>query len=133
MADFNRLLIDLQNKSDKLKGDLMGLLGEYDSLFREANAIYIKQRMDSGNEGLEDFNRLLYIIRRNRDVVGSLMQGAKNIRPTGQFKFIEDDMESKKSPAQPRRQRKNLNVESSPSELADIEAPDEKELEVLNG
>lgn len=132
MADFNRLLIDLQNKSEKLKGDLRGLLGEYDSLFREANAIYIKQRMDSGNEGLEDFNRLLYIIRRNRDVVGSLMQGAKNIRPTGQFKFIEDDMESKKSPAQPRRQRKNLNVEP-PSELADIEAPDEKELEVLNG
>jgi hypothetical protein len=132
MADFNGKLMDLQNKTSKIQMELTTLLREYDSLYREANTTYIEQKMASGNEGLEDFQKFLMTIRRNRDVFGSLAQGAKSVRPMGHFKFIEDDLtqeKRKKSPAQVRRQRKEQSV---PVELDDV-VVNEKELEVLDG
>ena len=137
MADFNLRLTDIQNRSEKLKTELLNLLREYEGLFHEANGVYMTQRMASGQEGLEDFHRLLQIVRRNRDVVGSLTQGAKSIRPMGQFKFIEEEFTeikkkkdkkaSKETPAQIRHKRKNQE-QSAPVELQDIEEP-----EVVNG
>ena len=136
MADFNKQMIALQSKSTKIQTDLLTLLREYDSLYREANTIYVTQRMASGDAGLEDFHRLLLVIRRNRDVMGSLIQGSKSIRPMDQFKFIEEDLEQKKkeTPAQIRKKRSKKEVQAAPAELGDIEAEQtEKELEVIHG
>jgi len=137
MADFNKRLMDLQNKSGKMQESLLNLLKEYDGLFREANTVYMTQRMASGSEGLEEFHHLLLLIRRNRDIMGSLNQGARNIRPIGQFKFVEEDFpKERETPAQIRQKRKSEKhsapVAAPTASLHDIEAPVE-ELEVTNG
>ncbi len=94
------------------------------------------QRMATGNDGLEEFYRLLLLVRRNRDVIGSLNQGAKNLRPMGQFKFIEEDLPKRETPAQIRNKRKNMKrpapKQSVHANLEDVKAA-APELEVTNG
>jgi len=135
MADFNRRLAELQDKSKKMQEDLLSLLKEYDGLYREANTVYLNQRM-AGDDGLEDFHILLNLVRRNRDIFGSLNQGARNIKSTGQFKFIEEDdtpKSKKESPAQIRQKRKKQTASApvpNTVSLNDVEA--KEELEVIN-
>jgi len=84
----------MQNRSGKIKDDVMHLLRDYDGLLHEANGIYMTQRLDSGPQGLDDFYRLIQIIKRNRDVIGSVARGIDNVRSTDKFKFIEEDAEN---------------------------------------
>jgi hypothetical protein len=93
MADLNKTMQELQKRFFRIKGELRTLLDDYDGTFREVNKIYMDEKMASGTmEGLEDFYRLLQVMRRNRDVIGSLMRGANSLRPVDKFKFVEEDV-----------------------------------------
>jgi hypothetical protein len=107
MPDLNKMLSDVQYKTGKIKEDIMVLLRDYEGLLHEANSIYVIQKYESGSDGLEDFYRLIQIIKRNRDVVGSLTRGISNVRPMDKFKFIEEDLEKEATPKpqEKRRQR----------------------------
>ena len=134
MADFNQQLIALQHKSARMQTDLVALLKDYEGLFHEANGVFISQKMASGTDGLEEFHKFLLIIRRNRDLIGSLIQGSKGLRPTGHFRFIEEEFSQEKrkeTPAQIRSKKKKSQAQTAaPVEFKDIEAP---EPEVVNG
>ena len=128
MADLNRKLINISEKTSKLQNDILDLLRGYDDLFQEANRIYMSERMSSDNSGLEDFQLLVRTIRRNRDVIGSIYKGITNIRPTEKFKFIEEEV--RPQPKLPRRERKNKSYIDVP--LAETEIFEEvKEPEVI--
>jgi hypothetical protein len=43
-------------------------------------------------DGLEEFRRLILLIKRNRDVVASLLRGTTNFRPLSNFIFIEEEV-----------------------------------------
>jgi hypothetical protein len=137
MADLNRQLINVTQKTSRLKDDLIGLLREYEGLFHEANGIYMTERLSSDNTGLEDFYMLLQTIRRNRDLIGSVLKGLSSIRPTDKFRFIEEDV-SKPKPA-PKKERKMkgyievppVMVEEAP--VVDIQEVREESVGVTNG
>ena len=42
--------------------------------------------------GLEQFHRLVQIMRRNKDVASSLVRGITNLRSMSSFKFIEEEV-----------------------------------------
>ena len=91
MPDLNRMLADIQKNKDDVKDSLQKLLFQYDAMLREGNKVLIDERMKTGStEGLEDFIRLMHLIKRNRDVMGSLVRGVKGIRSMDGFKFIEE-------------------------------------------
>lgn len=92
MADLNRQLIGVTQKTSRLKDDLIALLRDYEGLFHEANGLYLAEERTSDNAGLEDFYMLIQTIRRNRDLIGSVLKGISNIRPTDRFKFVEEDI-----------------------------------------
>jgi hypothetical protein len=48
--------------------------------------------------GLEDFYRMIQTIRRNRDVIGSLVRGVINLRSLKEFKVVEEDDTVEKKP-----------------------------------
>lgn len=94
MPDLNNMLEDVQKKSKDVTRKLEALLGSYENLYREGHRQYMHERAGS-EEGLDDFSHLVRIIRRNRDVVGSLLRGVKNLRPVADFRFIEEETPEK--------------------------------------
>jgi len=108
MADLNLMLNDVFKESTKVKDDLVNFLKNYERLHYEANKVYLNEKLAAGStEGLEEFHKLVQVIRRNRDVVGSVMKGFSNIKSVEKYKFIEEDIEPKRaeSSAQIRRKR----------------------------
>jgi len=97
MPDLNNILNDIQKKTSEVDEAVQNLLAKYNDLYREGTRMFNEERTASNGsmDGLEDFYRLVQIIRRNRDVVGSLTRGMKNIRTMDQFKVIEEDIRSK--------------------------------------
>ncbi|GAG05718.1 unnamed protein product, partial [marine sediment metagenome] len=67
---------------------------KYEELYREGNRQLVSERTASSGsmEGLEQFHRLIQIMRRNRDVAGSLVRGITNLRSMAAFKFIEEEV-----------------------------------------
>ena len=125
MPDLNKSLAHLQNKSHKIKEELKGLLIDYENIFREINGIYLNEKMASKSiEGLEDFYHLLQTVRRNRDVIGSLMKGFSGMRSMDKFKFIEEDV-----PEEPKKKKATISDDNIPG-LQDLMA--EKVEEVTN-
>ena len=97
-TDLNKTMDDLQSKSEKLRRDILDFLTLYENLVREVNTIYVNEQVDAGStEDLGEFYRLLQTLKRNRDVVGSVVRGFNNIRPTAGFRFVEEELESKKA------------------------------------
>jgi hypothetical protein len=93
----NKDLTKLHERFFKIKVDLKDLLDDYDGAFREINKIYVDERTFSGTTaGLEDFYRLLQVMRRNRDVIGSLVRGSSGLRPVDKFKFVEEEVPEEK-------------------------------------
>ncbi|MBE3086160.1 MAG: hypothetical protein IMZ64_08085 [Bacteroidetes bacterium] len=136
MADLNRQLIGISQKTARLKDDLVALLREYEGIYHEANGVYLTEKVSSNNGGLEDFYILLQTIRRNRDVVGSVLKGLSNIRPTEKFKFIEEEIQPKKLPPKKKRNYTEVSsagVDEAPPDLADLIMEDVKVPEVTNG
>jgi len=105
MPDLNNILDDIQKTTSEVDEAVQNLLAKYNDLYREGTRMFNEERTASNGsmDGLEDFYRLVQIIRRNRDVVGSLTRGMKNIRAMAQFKVIEEDIQSKpkKPPKKP--------------------------------
>ena len=99
MANLNKTLSDLQDRSKRIKEELKSFLMDYEGFFREVNGIYLHEKMaSSSNEGLDDFYHLLQTIRRNRDVAGAMLKGFSSLRPVDKFKFIEEDVPEQKPP-----------------------------------
>jgi len=106
MPDLNQIMSNIQKQSKDTEEMIIKLLSQYEDLYREGNRIFASERTASNGslDGLEDFYRLLQVIKRNRDVVGSIFRGLKNLRPMSEFKFIEEnvpDQKPKKPPKKP--------------------------------
>lgn len=98
-TDLNQMVSGIQKGSTDIDQKLKTLFGEYNDLYTEANRQFLSERSASGNmTGLEDFYRMVQIIRRNRDVMGSLVRGVINLRSLKEFKVVEEDDEAVKKP-----------------------------------
>ena len=105
MADLNRQLINVSQKTARLKEEIFSLLREYEGLYGESNNLYLSEKISSNNEGLDDFYILLQTIRRNRDIVGSVFKGLNGIRSTDRFKFVEEDIPKREKEKKERKQK----------------------------
>ena len=101
-TNYNQVIADLQKKSTKTKKDLEFLLKKYEDLLHEINAVYLEERMAvmSSRDGegrteddLRGFYKLIQVLKRNRDIIGSTLRGFSNLRPTSEFKFVEQSKE----------------------------------------
>lgn len=138
MADLNRQLISVSQKTARLREEILSLLRDYEGLYGESNTLYLSEKVSSNNEGLDDFYILLQTIRRNRDIVGSVFKGLNGIRSTDRFKFVEEEILPKKKEKE-KKERKQKPIKGH------IEVPDPqlmappadlqntKEPEVTNG
>jgi hypothetical protein len=99
------MLSKIQKSSSEIDQKLKTLFGEYNDFYTEANRQFISERSASGNmTGLEDFYRMTQTIRRNRDVIGSLVRGVVNLRSLKEFKVVEEDI-PEKAPVKPRKKK----------------------------
>jgi len=105
MPDLNNILNNVQKKTSEVDEAVQNLLTTYNDLYHESTKMFNEGRVASnGNmDGLEEFYRLTQVIRRNRDVIGSITRGMKSIRTMDQFRIIEEDVQSKskKPPKKP--------------------------------
>ena len=97
MPDLNKLMESVRSSTDNAKSSVEKLMVSYDALLRECNTQYMAERMASSGEVDRDFYNLLHLIKRNRNVVGSLMRGVRGIRNLNGYRFIEEDTPNKKS------------------------------------
>jgi hypothetical protein len=107
MADLNQLLGEVDTKGGLMEASMKELLSKYEELYREAQHQYVYERNASkSTEGLEDFRFVVGIIRRNRDIIGSMLRGMRGLKTVGKYKFIEEDLpEPKPAPKRARRSR----------------------------
>lgn len=106
-SDLNKLLILIQKDSKSLEQKMKELMVEYEELYRSGNRQYIEERTASNStEGLEEFYILIQTVRRNRDVVGSLLRGINNLRSLERFKIVEKNIPG------PRQAKKREKVEA---------------------
>ncbi len=134
MADLNRLMVAIQKDGSDLGKRLKTFLIKYEELYREGNRQLSTERTASEGsmEGLEQFHRLIQIMRRNRDVAGLLVRGITNLRSLSAFKFIEEDVPKpeKKSEKKPKQAKKKAapapepKVDPEPGHLAATEGVD---------
>lgn len=115
ISNLNLLMDTVKNQVQEVERHIQTLLVNYESLSKEANRVYASEKIASGSEGLDDFYHLTQVIRRNRDVAGSMLRGIKNMRPLSQFRFIEEDIAEVK-PKKQRVSRKNLESIKLPPE-----------------
>ena len=105
--DLNKMLSDVQKKSADVKRYLLDLLGTYDDFYRASNHSFMQERAAAKSmDGFEDFYRMVQSIRRNRDVISSMVRGIASLRTLAEFKVIEEDVPEPKQkttpqPAQP--------------------------------
>jgi hypothetical protein len=107
-SDLNKMLESILKDSSDAEETLRILLGKYDELYRESNRQFNQERYEAGpTADLNDFYRLVQTLRRNRDVVGSLVRGINNLRSLSGFQFIEEDVPEKTTPRRPPTQPGN--------------------------
>ncbi len=93
MSDLNKMMADIQKDSSEVETKLKRLLIKYETLYKEGYRNFTHERMISGSmDGLEDFQRLVQTVRRNRDVVRSLLRGHDNLRSISGFSFVEEEI-----------------------------------------
>jgi len=107
MPDLNDLMGNVQKKSSEVKKQMQELLTEYEELYRQSNNRFRRERIEIGSmEGLDDFHRLVQIIKRNRDVISSVFRGINNMRSMEKYSFVEEDYSSPPPPKPAPRRRK---------------------------
>lgn len=117
MANLNKMFSDIKECHTELDNIVKKVLKKYESLYYESNRQFITERAASGSmKGLEDFYYMVQVIKRNRDVVGSLMRGMASLRPLKDFKIIEEDIAIPVKKGKPRK-----NLPPKPSEAQEIE------------
>ena len=110
-TDLNLTISEIKKTGTDIEKKLKDFLSKYDSFYREAQHQFEGERISSGStKGLEDFYRLVQTVRRNRDVVGSLIRGMDNLRPITEFRWVEEDIPEVKQ-AKPKKK-----TESEPLE-----------------
>lgn len=94
MPDLNKLMLSIQKNGSDVEKQLKNLFGKYEDFYREGNRQFLEEKTaTSGSmDGLEDFYRLIQTVRRNKDVIGSLIRGFNNLRSLSNFKFIEEEV-----------------------------------------
>lgn len=121
MPDLNRLITEIESDSKGIKIKLNELFGKYENLYREGNGQFKTERTASAGsmDGLEEFRHLILLVKRNKDVVASLMRGITGLRVISNFKFIEEEVETPKP--KPRKKKsstpKIVPVEPEPKEV----------------
>jgi len=91
-SDLNKMLGDVTRNSLDVVKDLKILFSRYEELYRESHRQFVQERNAAGStRELEGFYRLVQTLKRNRDVVGSLIRGINNLRPLTGFKFVEEE------------------------------------------
>jgi len=132
MADLNELkqkvLAESRDVSDRMKA----LYADYEQMYQESFKELASARNDSDGsmEGLEAFYMAVQTVRRNRDVIVSLMKGLRSLRSLDNFQFIiEEDVEEI-----PREKTKAKKAEA-PLNIGDLRIePEEPKTEVnING
>jgi hypothetical protein len=92
-SDLNKMLADILKESSDTERDLNVLLNKYEELYRESSRQFNQERYASNSMAeLDGFYRLVQTLKRNRDVIGSLVRGIKNLRPLSAFKFVVEDV-----------------------------------------
>ncbi len=132
MAELNKVMADVQTESIKIKRMLKALLIKYDSLYRDGNKQFIHERVSSNGamEGLEDFQRLTMIFKRNKDVVASLVRGIDNLRSIKGFQFVEEDVPPPRIGTKKRKKKESPKIESMEFDsVSDILDPETIEVE----
>lgn len=130
IKDLNKMLSNIKDGNIEIEIKLKTLLGKYENLYHEANRQLYQERAASNSmDGLEDFHFMVQIIKRNRDVISSLVRGVSNLRSLKDFSIIEEDIPEKKSSN--KISKKKLNVPNKvpviipePVELGSEEAID---------
>ena len=92
MPDMNKMIKIAKDKTKSIERDVAKLLDNYENLYRDASRTYLRERASSDGEDLGDFYRLVNLIRRNRNVVGSMMRAMKNLRSIEGFEVVEQDV-----------------------------------------
>ena len=113
MPDLNKQIAEIGKDSREIEFKLSEFFKKYDNLYREGNSQFNTEKTASAGsmDGLEEFRRLILIIRRNKDIVASLMRGVSNFRPLSNFRFIEEEV---RIPVQKKRTKK---IKSAVSEI----------------
>jgi len=111
MADLNKLMDEIQKEGSDLEKRLKVFFVKYEDLHRQGNMQLMSERTASGSmEGLEQFHRLIQIMRRNKDVAGSLVRGITNLRSMSGFKFIEEEVPKPKPVEKSKKTKKTPKV-----------------------
>ena len=94
MADLNKQMVQIQKEGAGIVKQLKAFFIHYDELYRQGNTQLMSERTASKGSmvGLEQFHRLVQIMRRNKDVASSLVRGVTNLRSMSSFKFIEEEV-----------------------------------------
>ena len=92
-SDLNKMLADILKESSDTERGLNALLNKYEELYRESSRQFNQERYASNSMAeLDGFYRLVQTLKRNRDVIGSLVRGINNLRPLSAFKFVVEDI-----------------------------------------
>lgn len=95
MPDLNKTMVAVQKESKELEQRLKRLYSKYENLHKDGHRNLTHEKNVSGSmEGLESFQHLVLILRRNRDIIRAMLRGVKSLRPIADFRFIEEDVES---------------------------------------
>lgn len=121
MPDLNRLIIEIERDSQEIKVKLSNLFKKYENLYRDGNRQFrIEKTASAGSmDGLEEFRRLISLVKRNKDVVASIMRGVTSFRILSNFKFIEEEVKVPKPILKKKR--------SSTPKIIPVEQPTEVE------
>lgn len=130
MPDLNKLMVDIQKSSSDIEVQLKTLFGKYESLYHDANSQFTTERIASSGsmDGLENFYHLVQVIRRNKDVMGSLVRGISNLRSISNFKFVEEEVPK---PVPKPKKTKKRPVSKPPEPPVEPVEPSETESEPL--
>jgi len=116
-------MIEIQKESSDLAKRLKGFLIKYEELHRQGHMQLMSERTASKGsmEGLEQFHLLVQIMRRNRDVAGSLVRGITNLRSMSSFKFIEEEVPKPVEKPKKKKQTSKVTPEPKPEQELELE------------
>jgi hypothetical protein len=97
MAELTDMLADVQHRGVQIRKSLTDLLKVYDEFYKEGSRVLNQERVASDGKmaGLEEFYRFVQTVRRNKDVIGSMVRGIANLRPLSGFEVVVEDDDQK--------------------------------------
>jgi len=124
----------IQGESSDLEKRLKAFLIKYEEMYRQGNMQLMSERSASKGsmEGLEQFHRLVQIMRRNRDVAGSLVRGISNLRSMSSFKFVEEEV-PKPAEKKDKQTKKKKSPPKAPPEPTPEPEPEQVAAEEVDG